>query len=262
MNGPSKSERDTLGNSIKRMEAFSIAAGCAVVLGVVVEVWPDIISCWSGKCDFTHSFPIAGGIVVALGVAIETVMASLISRKAEKIQELANREISQQSAEIERLRKENNDTLILRSYRSVGNHSAFEEAMQRFTGTKFTISMVAESNEVSTLQWELNTLLPRAGWISLGLPEQRFNLGDHVNVLTASAPGKPFVSAAADALAEWLDANHVAVLIGSVGNTEHEPGTVVIQLGMRSETIERYDQVREAYSARKAAFRPVTPPQA
>jgi HAMP domain-containing protein len=93
MNGPSKSARDEIGKSIRRMERLSTVAGGTVVIGVLIEVWPDILGSF-----LAHRVPhleTIGAIIVAFGVAIEVLMASRIARKSESIQELADREIAE-----------------------------------------------------------------------------------------------------------------------------------------------------------------------
>ena len=139
MNGPSKSDRDALGKSMKRMEHASMFAGGAVVIGVVVEVWPDILS--SVTTPHLPHIDTIGAIIVAVGVAVEVLMASRIARKAETIQELADRELAELNLETERLRKENNEFTALLSFRSIGDPQEFVEAMKPFAGTRFAFGI-------------------------------------------------------------------------------------------------------------------------
>lgn len=84
--------RQELSKSIGRMEIASTIAGAAVVVGVLVEVAPDLV-----KSIATPRWPTLetlGAIVVAVGVSLEVVMASRIARKSELIQEAANKEIA------------------------------------------------------------------------------------------------------------------------------------------------------------------------
>ena len=256
MKGPTNKPKFDIG--IGWSELFMFLAGLTVFIGLGMESRSEWRNAWKEKRWPTNN--VTGSALVALGVFAEACLGIAGARSSRRKEIESGERIIELNAETERLRKDNNDTLILRSYRSVGNLSAFEDAMRPFAGTKYRIEMLTDSNEVAQLQWELNNVLPKAGWISLGPPDRRYQLGDWVNVYTVSTEGKPFNSAAAIALADWLDSHHTATLIGVLGQRDDAPGTVIIQIGARSETIERYDHTRAEYSRLRS--RPVTPPQA
>jgi hypothetical protein len=211
------------------------------------------------------------GVAITVGIGGEILFSMMVSSVEGKIETLANQETAralEQAAkanllaeeegkaraalekQVEQLRKENNDTALLLSYRSVGDMPAFEDAMRAFNGTKYAMEFLHPSNEATNFQWVLNIALKNAGWIPVRLPWHRMNLGFGVWVMTVG-DGPPFSrSEAAEALADWLDASQIAT-ITAVVKRDDVAGTVIIQVGPRPETIEQYDQMRSEYRRRR-----------
>jgi hypothetical protein len=260
MNGPIKNERKNLESAITKLEWFLVFAGGIVVAGLLFESWPELVT--AAKRRELPARQTTGAILVTIGVAAEVVLANRIAHKSKKAGELADRDIAVLNAETERLRKENNETLILRSYRSVGNLSAFEEAMRPFIGTRYLIHFLPGPQEVAQLQWELATTLPKAGWIPASHSVSRPNIGGWVDVATVGTIEHRAHSAAGFALADWLDGQSVAVLTDRIiADPDLEAGTVIVQIGSKPETMVQYEWIREEFVRRKS-LRPVTPPQA
>jgi len=180
--------------------------------------------------------------------------------------------IAELNAETEQLRKENNDTALLLRYRSIGDPSAFEEAMREFSGTKYTLEFPLNSPEGGTFGNELGLALTKAGWIGGMVPAPSAYLGLGVYVFIIQGPGCNAQSRAGVALADWLDARSIATLsalaapdaalASSLSKPEDlEPGSIVIRIGPQPETIEHQRGILSEYQRRKQ-YRSVTPPQA
>jgi hypothetical protein len=161
---------------MKLLERVSMFAGGAVVVGVIVEVWPDILSSFT-----TPRLPhidTVGAVIVAIGVAVEVLMASRIARKAESIQELADQEILKLNSEIvaaqERIASLNlaRAKIEERLLRTIGPRNLTPEQRERIASkirlflptTSFTILVVATLNtedmtEVTDFAWQLHDVL-------------------------------------------------------------------------------------------------------
>jgi len=229
-----------------------------VVVGVIVEYKAPL---WEflQTLDIAVLAPAIGGILIAVGVGLEILMGILASRREHQLRDINAEEVARLSAlaelerkagieleaEVERLRKENNDRELLDRYRSVGNVEVFEEAMRAFSGTKYALEFWHSQQEVCELQWRLNISLTNAGWIR-GRVMHRQNLSFGVWVMTVVRENHAVRSKAAEALAGWLDDNGVATIIAEV-KTDDDAGTVVIQIGPRPETMQQYKQIRAEY---------------
>ena len=74
------------------MESGIVFAGVLVVLGLLMESWPELQLAWSeGRFP---KLPVTGGIIVTLGVLIEVVLGIFITQRANRIQSRANERIS------------------------------------------------------------------------------------------------------------------------------------------------------------------------
>jgi hypothetical protein len=93
ISGPHKSDRDNLGRRLKRRESWGERFGIAVGIGLVVEYWDDILDC------FIHwhapPMPLLGGLLVTIGVFGEVLFSRLVVLTSEKLQDLADSEVSQ-----------------------------------------------------------------------------------------------------------------------------------------------------------------------
>ena len=200
-------------------------------------------------------------VMVFGGVVGELVISSRSSRVETDLRDENAKIIAALNAETERLRKENNDTIIMRSFRSLGDVTAFEAAMSPFPGTRFFIEHALDATgEIGQLQGQLSRSLPAAGWFQtkIAVAELTRMIPSCVSVFTVSHPDKPRNSAAALALARWLDGNFVAVRVSPIAWPETSLGTLFIQIGSRPESIELYEKFRQGF----AEHRPVTPSKA
>jgi hypothetical protein len=259
MNGLSK--KPGMGLGLEPLEIGTFFAGLVVVVGLYLESGPD----WANALA-SHKWParpIEGTALVALGVFAEVAIGIFIARSAKRAQLQAEHTIAELSLETERLRKEANDTALLLAYRSVGETRAFVKAMRPFGGTRYAIDLISESsNEIGSLLRELNMSLIKAGWIrGTFVVKTKPTLGFGVRVLTTAAKHGLATSEAANALADWLDNRQVAVISFATTSGLHTPGTVVLQIGTRPETLKQQEEIRAEY-ARVRALRPFTQPQA
>ena len=240
------------------MEVFSIACGLLVMASVLVEdfdILPMVI-----HPSTREGIKAIGGIGVAVFIALE-VMFGRFSSNADKFAR------DWYAGETERLRKENNETALLRAYRSVGDIQAFEDAMRPFSGTKYAMEVFVESAiyvnsqlasatmppEIGNLQWQLNRGLQGAGWIMLGDVSRRGNLGFGVCVHRIS--DHPISGPEArDALAAWLDNANTATLVDTVRNDglAAQGCTVLVQIGLKPETMDQHHMIRLSFRVHMA----------
>lgn len=148
------------------------------------------------------------------------------------------------------LRKQNQDTALLLAYRSLGDTSAFEDAMRAFSGTKYAIEFL-DSNEAINFQWRLDIALKRAGWTAVRNPVRRLNLGFGVSVLTVGNRNAALRSEAGDALSDWLDAHEAATLTAVIERDDLELNTLIIGVGPKPETLDKHNQIRSEYRRRR-----------
>jgi uncharacterized protein YjeT (DUF2065 family) len=238
-----------VGFGLDGLEVATFIAGVLVVVGLLMESGPEA---WTAI--IRHMWPhreIAGNALVTIGVFAEVAIGLFIARSAKRAQLQAEAKIAELNSETERLRKENNDTTLLLGYRSVGDLSAFEEAMRPFSGTTYVLYFPEGSNECANLQWELHTALKKAGWINRVFRSDR-TFGFGVGVYTVATSERPLRSPAGEALAEWLDSRRVAVISCSIAHNFFEVGTVVIDVGPRPETTEQQEQIRSEYARLKS----------
>jgi hypothetical protein len=212
-----------------------------------------------------------GTAIVFVGVLGELVVSSKSGRVETDLRDENKTIVSELNAEIERLRKENNDTALLLRYRSIGDPAAFEETMRRFSGTKYTLEFPSNSWEGGTFGNEISLALTRAGWIGSSVPVARPYLGFGVYVFTVQGPDCITQSKAGVALADWLDERSIATLSAlatpdaalaspDAKPDDLEPGSIVIRVGSKPETIEQQRGIQSEYLRRKQ-YRSVTPSQ-
>lgn len=297
MSGPISSDRKVLRGRLEHRQFWAEVFGWIVGVGLVVEYWKEITD-----CIITRHWPsteLIGGILVTAGVFGEVFFSRLAGITTDTLQELADSDVAQSNrraaealesagkaeraaaeangrtaelnAETERLRKENNDTALLLRYRSIGDPSTFEQTMRGFSGTKYTLEFLVNSNEAGTFQNELNLALTRSDWIGASVPVARPYLGFGIYILTV--PGRDCIaqSKAAEALADWLDTRSIATFSAlatpeaalaspdaPLKPTNLDPGSIVIRVGPKPETIEQQERIRSEYQRRKHS-RSVTP---
>lgn len=247
MEGTTNNARTKIGTLIKRLEVALIFAGAVVVAGLFVESWSEL-----SAAVREHRFPnreTVGNIIVALGVAAEVALANVIAQQSRKSEDIADREIVELNAEIERLRKDNNDMALLLSFRTIGDVREFEEAMAKFPGTSFVVEVYPHA-EPENLSHVLGTALQRAGWSKIGPLKRKSELGPGVCVvsITASAPASP--DAATIALSDWLHRHRLSTLRFATTHPEYPVGTILIAIGPRPETLDQLRSFEQTWSAR------------
>jgi hypothetical protein len=250
--GVSVSVPEWIDRQVRSADNLSLAAEIAaviVVIGIVVEDF-DKFSMLFNHPSWIALRNVCGPVMVAGGVAFEILFSNRSSSKEGNVRDWYALRVAELNVETERLRKENSDTALLLAYRSVGNMSAFEEAMRAFSGTTFVLEGIEGSNEVAHLQWELNTALRKAGWIRRQFLAKQ-SIGFGVHILTVGTRAAPCRSDAAGALADWLDGKRVAVISSVKANLFFELGTVVLKIGPKPETIEQLEQIRSEYARQK-----------
>ena len=119
------------------LEFVSVLFGLMVVAGLAMESGPDIMALLRRHVPLPRS--LRGEALVTIGVFGEVAIGLFIARSAKRQEMESATRIAELNAETERLRKENNDTALLLSYRSLGDTTAFVEAMRPFTGTVFIV---------------------------------------------------------------------------------------------------------------------------
>jgi hypothetical protein len=272
MKGTKKARR-RIGFGLGKLEVLAGFAGLVVVLGIWIESRTEI------RWAFKHHVWIpqaVGATLVGLGVFAEVLITALAARQARRADlhaeeriTAAKTRISELDAETERLRKENNDTALLLRYRSIGDPAAFEKAMRDFSGTKYKLEFPLNSREGGTFGNELGLALTRAGWIGDLVPTQSVLLGLGVFVFTVKGPDCNMQSKAGVALADWLAARSIATRSGLATPDaavvsplskpyDLEPGSIVIRVGSRPETIEQQRDIESEYRRQKE-LRAVTP---
>jgi hypothetical protein len=251
-----------VGFGLDGLEVATFFAGLLVVIGLIMESGPDA---WTAAIK--HVWPhreVTGNVLVTIGVFGEVAIGLFIARSAKRAELLAhaqiaelNAEIAQLNAETERLRKENNEMALLWSYRSIGDIEEFASAMRPFAGTRFTCEILGRG-EVNNLHAQINAGLERAGWIKLGPASRTLTSAFGVTVSTVATDVPSPRGSAATALADWLFNKHVSVYAQVAKRDDLPPGTLVIEIGPKPETLEQLRSYERSYRLHW----PVTPPQA
>lgn len=167
ISGPNNSDRDTLGRRLKRRESWGERFGIAVGIGLIVEYWDDIIGC------FVHwhapPMPLLGGLLVTIGVLGEVLFSRLVVLTSEKLQDLADSEVSQakkQAAEaLERAAKAELDLARLRQPRMLHDKVVLIAHIKPFSGTKYNFESVFQDSESVDLLIQIEGILSSSGWI-------------------------------------------------------------------------------------------------
>lgn len=237
----------------ERFEALELASAMLVVVSVLAEEW-DILPKAAYSPASKDGIKALAAISVATFIALEILFSQFAKKHDGIVRGWQARRIAELNLETERLRKENNETALLLGYRSVGDLSAFVDAMRPFSGTRYQMYVYAEDtipNEVATLQWNLNIALTRAGWISAPEPRpmrhRQLNFG--VAILTVHGPKSMQRSEAGYALADWLDGKEIACLVGLIRDDVFslQDVTLKIMVGPKPETIEHHQHLRSVY---------------
>jgi hypothetical protein len=233
-----------------------------VIVGVFVEYGDKFLEFF--HCPNVHTLGmIAGGALIAFGVLGE-IWASSRGFKAERELDRENEKtIAELNREADREKAKLAELMLLSEWRTVGDLSAFEDAMRRFAGDQQYILQFAESEdkEPRQLMSQLHRALPNAGWIPIGeTPRRSWTLQRGVSIRrVVRMPDPLFGSPAQNTPANWLDDRQIAVSVWAYEQEDLAPGTLVIDVGLRPTNIEEHRALRAEFSKVK---RPVTPPPA
>jgi hypothetical protein len=178
MNGPSKSDIEQPGKHFDWMECGIIFAGVLVVVGLLLESWPELKL---AVCE--RRFPnvtVTGGIIVTVGVLLEVVLGIFITQRANRAQSEANERVAraeQATAEANLARVKLETTLLRRTlhrYLDTEEEKELAKALSEFAGQTFT-AVEARFGPESDLRDDLTTeklnfvgqlerILTAAGW--------------------------------------------------------------------------------------------------
>ena len=196
MNGPNKSATEKDGGRFDGMECGMVFAGALVVIGLLMESWPEITLAIS-----EHRFPnltVTGGVIVTVGVLIEVVLGIFITQRANRAQSEANERVAraEQATSEANLARAKLEAKIIRVSVSRNlndeEEKALVEALRTHSGQKFTIrafrarlelneATVAETDlEQSSFVVQLHGILSISGWIHeniINLPDFRVAKG-------------------------------------------------------------------------------------
>lgn len=260
MNGPNK--KPNIGLGLSSLQLVIFGAGLIVVLGLLTESGPETLA--SIKSGHWPMRQLIGSALVTIGVFLEVTLAIVVERSARRGELEAEERIAELNREVERLRKANDEAELMHSWRSIPNLKGLEDAMREFGNVLHFIRYEeSEDKEPTLITWQLRFALRDASWISLADPPQRaWNLTPGVSIRrVVRMPDRMLdsESAAQRALAHWLDSASIAVRISAFQQDDLEPGTLIIEVGLRPQTLEKHRTIREEFARTK---RPVTPPQA
>lgn len=199
-----------------------------------------------------------GSALVAIGVFAEVALGIFIARSSKRQEMESNKRIAELNeraaelnAEIERLRKDNHQMALLLSNRSISDLRELERTMKPFAGTKFAFDVhsfaFGPNGEAHNLYLLLHNALYGAGWIKVREPSRRTQLGPGVAIATiASRVPSPRADPAIQ-LAKWLHRDHISVVQIVGTDAALEPGTVVIAVGPKPETLEQLRMLDDSY---------------
>jgi len=198
-----------------------------------------------------------GLLLVTAGVAGELAIEHKTHRAERKLRGI-NIEIEREmditltaaDERIEQLRKENNETALVLKDRSLGNMLEFQQAMWAFRGTEYVLETGVDRESLS-FKIRLNAALLGSEWKTHGHVLRRLNLGEGVWILTVGTKSDTRLSEAGEALADWLNNHNVVTLTNVTERDGLSPGTVLIQIGTRPETFERFEEFRAARDKEK-----------
>jgi hypothetical protein len=254
MSGPTNKANNP-GERAERFEHLALWAGLIVFVGLLVESGPEL-----SHSIITLECPprgVLGSFLVAIGVFAEVLFSWRAVNEARKADLESEQRVVELGAETERLRKENNEFAALLSYRNIGDPQELAYAMKRFAGTRFVFGV--GGGEARNLLAQLGEALRQAEWIKIGPPRRGSEAGWGVEIVTVGDSAS-LMNEGALALAEWLDSHGIGVVPMIAQRDDIEPGTVVITIGPKPETLEQQRILQETYALRTSG--PVTPPKA
>jgi hypothetical protein len=176
MNGPIKSDSNEQGSRFDWMESGIVFAGVLVVVGLLMESWPEIRS-----AAIEGRFPrlsVTGGIIVTVGVLIEVVLGIFITQRANRIQSESNERAAnalaragkaeQAAAEANLARVRIEEQLFKPHVLTDAARHEIVEILKQFEGHKRVDVFVYDQHitEVFQLADSLNATFRSAGWLS------------------------------------------------------------------------------------------------
>jgi hypothetical protein len=260
MNGPINNAKEK--SLLSRQDWYQRlveVGGVVVFIGLLIEDGPEL---WEALSQ--HRLPsrsVIGGIIVAIGVGVEVLFASLVTHASKRLQDFSdsrNAEFHERAAnaeertvelgaEVERLRKENNDISMVLADRTIKDIPGFVEAMKPFAGVK-VLTTASESIEARKLQWWIKNGLESAGWLVSG-PERRNAVPDCVTISLRAGGWHADAShrMAAMALGDWLSDSGVVPLM-AFDLTSIDPGTIVINVGEKPQTVKAFNELQAGWA--------------
>jgi hypothetical protein len=248
MNGPTSNAKEK--SLLSRQDWFQRLieiGGVIVFLGLLIEDGPEL---WEAL--LRHRLPsrgVIGGIIVAIGVGVEVLFASLVTHTSKRLQELADarnaefheraaeaeRRTVELEAEVERLRKENNDISTLLADRAIKDLGGFMDAMRAFSGIGVLV-IATDSSEskilVATLTGSLR-VLPEG--VAILVTENDWNN----NTLCRKG---------AIALGDWLNDSGVVPWLRLRDESEATSGNLIVIVGPKPQNVERMKALRDGWA--------------
>jgi hypothetical protein len=173
-NNTAEARKRQLDHKVVVWEVAERLFAALVIVGVFVEYGDKFLEFF--HCPNVHTLGmIAGGALIAFGVLGE-IWASSRGFKAERELDRENEKtIAELNREADREKAKLAELMLLSEWRTVGDLSAFEDAMRRFAGDQQYILQFAESEdkEPRQLMSQLHRALPNAGWIPIGETPRR-----------------------------------------------------------------------------------------
>lgn len=248
MNGPTSNAKEkSLLSRQDWLQRLIEIGGVIVFLGLLIEDGPEL---WEAL--LRHRLPsrgVIGGIIVAIGVGVEVLFASLVTHTSKRLQEFADarnaefheraaeaeRRTVELEAEVERLRKENNDISTLLADRTIKDLGGFMDAMRAFSGIGVLV-IATDSSEskilVATLTGSLR-VLPEG--VAILVTENDWNN----NTLCRKG---------AIALGDRLNDSGVVPWLRLRDESEATSGNLIVIVGPKPQNVERMKALRDGWA--------------
>ena len=261
MNGPTSNAKEK--SLLSRQDWFQRLieiGGVIVFLGLLIEDGPEL---WEAL--LRHRLPsrgVIGGIIVAIGVGVEVLFASLVTHTSKRLQELADarnaefheraaeaeRRTVELEAEVERLRKENNDISTLLADRAIKDLGGFMDAMRAFSGIGVLV-IATDSSESKILVATLTGSLREAKWIVTGPTIKPF-LPEGVAILVTENDwnNNTLCRKGAIALGDWLNDSGVVPWLRLRDESEATSGNLIVIVGPKPQNVERMKALRDGWA--------------
>lgn len=233
-------------SGISAVESVESACAWAVVIGVFIEIIPDLLELlYHYERQVLPS--VIGGVMVGLGVAGEIRFGNIARAARDALSERNKRKISELNllAEQERTKRAKIEVLLVARKPSAG----LTEAMRAFAGTAVMFTVGDDQESRNLCSW-LEALLTSAGWRSRGMTQCRLTLPECVMIsLPANEWYRQASTArqAAVALGDWLNADGIITAPEFRGIRESAFTGLIINVGARPSTLTAFDALRDGW---------------